>query len=197
MEQDKRTADDTLANILLEFIADAEVKETPCKVRTRTKSVEKARALLLDRSRPPAGPEAVIIETELEEDFVVLELTTGTRSGSVNKHLISSSACGEKATSVKRPGTLPLSAADPGDPPLFSPSCSYPPQSRMSVHTQSSPTLSASIVPSCNRACSQSQVICRCNLLLLFNGCVSFRVHLLTHLHVKLKTQQFTKQMQC
>ncbi len=195
MEQDKRTADDTLANILLEFIADAEVKETPCKLRTRTKSVEKARALLLDRSRPPAGPEEVIIETELEEDFVVLELTT--RSASVNKHLISSSACGEEATSVKRPGTLPLSAADPGDPPLFSPSCSYPPPSRMSVHTQSSPTLSASIVPSCNRASSQSQVICSCNLLLLFNGCVAFRVHLLTHLHVNVKTQQFTKQMRC
>ncbi len=152
----KRTAEDT-TDILLEFIAGAaQVDEAKAskKPRSRTKSVEKARALLLGRSRctAAASKEEVITETESEDGFVVLSKTS--RAATTR----SSTYCGHNSTSTKRPATLSLqAAADPGDPPLFSPCQSYPPPSssavgRMPVHSKSSPTMATTprIVPNCS-----------------------------------------------
>ncbi len=144
----KRTAEDT-TEILLEFIVEKNQEAAPKKSssRSRTKSVETAKALLLDSKRSAATQE-VITETE-SEGFVVLSKTTCSRASSS-----CSSSCGVNTTSTKRPATLSLqTAADPEDPPLFSPCQSYPPQTttgRMPLHAQSSPTLSsAKKVPNC------------------------------------------------
>ena len=147
MDQDQLKKDDEdTTNIFLEFV-ELEVEASDksgkkAEPHSGLESVEKAKELLQLRGacKQLQSTEVVVTETE-SEGFVVISAEPAPASTACqNKHL--AATCGGPATSVKRPHTLALQpAADPGDPPLFSPCQSCPPPRRMPSATQSEPAL--------------------------------------------------------
>ena len=162
MDQDqlKRVGlDKDTANIFLNFVELEATSKSGKKSKPR-ESAEKSKELPRSTCKQPQSTEVVVTETESEGFVVISAEPAPAPTACQNNHL--AATCGGPTSSVKRPHTLALQpAADPGDPPLFSPCQSCPPPGRMPSATQSEPVLTCA-PRNCNQQIGATAVVVSC-----------------------------------